>query len=251
MMAFLIAILIAIFAPVVSNAAGLASNANFIVLTPASPSEQAGQQFAEQLLDEAGKFRAEFAKEWFGEELESGAGKAIISVKFDDSANSALTWAKDHPSRRYHNVYLRTSRKNAIGGTLHHELAHTVMATRYTEPNRLPPWVEEGIASRYDIPVLIAVRQQEVSSWLRAGRAPYLVTTLMATNIASFDDTQYAAAESLVNFLLTIGERQTVIRFAADGQKFGWDAALQTHYRIDDVSQLQAEWQDWLVSSNQ
>lgn len=251
MTALRIAILFAIFSPSVAQAAGLASNDNFIVLTPAQPSEREGQKFAERMLDEAGKFRAEFAKEWLGEELQTGSGKSIISVTFDDGANSALTWAKDHPSRRYHNVYLKTSRENALGGTLHHELAHTVMATRYPEPNRLPPWVEEGIASRYDIPVLIAVRQQEVLSWLRIGRAPQLIPLLMSTNIASFDDTQYATAESLVSFLLTRGDAQTVIRFAADGQLLGWDAALQTHYQIDDVGQLQIEWQDWLVSSSQ
>lgn len=247
---FSAAILAAMF-PSVVNGAGLAQTKNFTVVTPAKPSQDAGDRFANLVAERAEKFRAEFAREWLGETLPDGGVRTIISVNFSNVENSGLTSAKNRPSQKFHNVYLRTSAEKASGTMLHHEIAHTVLATRFPHPNRLDTWVEEGIASRYDDAYLIEVRQQEVRSWIRMGRVPQLVSLLNSQKIHSFDDTHYAAAESLVQFLITRGDKQTLLRFAAMGQRDGWDDSLFAHYGIAGVRQLQTEWESWLRGSVQ
>lgn len=244
---FTCAATLAALIPVAAHAAGLASGPNFSALTPAIPSQDEGDKYAQLIVDRAEAFRAEFAQEWLGEELPAGDVRTMISVRFSDVENSGMTLARDDPSQKFHNVFLASTAQNAAGSLLRHEIAHTVLATRY--PNRLPPWVEEGIASRYDSERLIAIRQQEVRSWIRAGRIPALAGLLDTANINSFDDAGYAAAESLVAYLLTRGDKPTLLRFAEEAQHSGWDASLRAHYRTGGVGQLQRQWQAWLVDS--
>jgi hypothetical protein len=242
------AILVLLY-PAVVDAAGLASGKNFSVLTPAKPSQEAGDQYAQLVLHRAETFREQFAREWLGGELPSGEVRTVISVRFSEFENSGMTLAKDHPAHKFHNIFLASTPDNAAGGMLCHEIVHTVLATRYPHPNRLPPWAEEGIASRYDNEYLRGVRQQEVRSWARTNQFPRLVDLLTADDIASIDDTGYAAAESLVAYLLTRGDKQDLLRFADEGQRSGWDNALPTIYGIDGLGQLQREWQAWLAGT--
>jgi hypothetical protein len=240
------AILAALF-PSVVNANGFAYSDNFIVHTPDHQTQAADQKFAELVLKQAETYRREFAKLWLGAELPAGTGESVISVALSASEDRGLTWAKDHPDRTLHNVYLRTSPENAVGSTLRHEIAHTVLATRFPFPNRLPSWVEEGIASRYDDDSRRAARGQLARYWLRTAQVPRLAQVIETPDLRSFDETSYAAATSLVSFLLTKGNEQKLLRFAVDGQRYGWPSALQAHYRINGYADLEKQWQAWLA----
>jgi hypothetical protein len=246
--AFLAAILAA-FLPVVTQAAGLARGRNFSVITPATPTQMAGDKYAKLVLSRAETFRGQFLEEWLGKDAPLGEVRTVISVSFSATENSGMTLAKDEPSQEFHNVFLESTAENAAGPMLRHEIAHTVLATAYPHPNRLPPWVEEGIASRYDSERLISARRQEVLFWMRTGEFPVLAGLFNATDIASIDDAGYAAAESLVAYLLTRGDKQTLLRFAEEGPRIGWDLALESHYGIDSQGQLQRAWQSWLGES--
>jgi hypothetical protein len=233
--------------PTAAYSAGFARNANFVVYTPDEPSPSGEQRFAALVLERAEAFRKEFAAQWLGEELPQGEGRTAIHIDFSSTDDRGLTWAKDRPDRIFHNIYLTTSPENATGSTLHHELAHTVLATRFPHPNRLPPWLEEGIASRYDDEARRAAGEQLSRFWARTGRAPQLAHLLVMRDMKSFDESSYAAATSLVSFLLTLGDEQSLLRFAEDGQRHDWSRALQSHYRINDQRELQERWEAWLA----
>jgi hypothetical protein len=235
--------------PSVAGAVGFAHNANFIVYTPAQTSRDEEEKFADLVLDRAMTFRREFAMTWLGEELPPGAGRSVIHVDFSTTDDRGLTWAKDHPDRTLHSVYLNTSPENAIGSTLHHEIAHTVLATRFPHPNRLPPWVEEGIACRYDDEGRKAERERTLRAWARTERGVSIAALLDLPDIQSLDGSSYTAAASLVSFLLTCGDEKTLLEFAVDGQRAGWNDALRAHYKISDVRELQARWHHWLRTS--
>jgi len=47
---------------------------------------------------------------------------------------------------------------------------------------------------------------------------------------------------------LTLDDAPAVVRIARDGQAFGWDAALATHYGVRSVIELQAGWEQWLAA---
>jgi hypothetical protein len=68
-------------------------------------------------------------------------------------------------------------------------------------------------------------------------------------DLNTFDEASYAASTSLVSFLLTEADEQTLLRFAVDGQRYGWDAALQSHYGIQSQRELQSQWQAWLTAN--
>jgi hypothetical protein len=244
------AILVALL-PSAVKGNGFAHNENFIVYTPDHTSQKEDQRFAELLLQRADAFRQKFARQWLGKELPRATGESVIYVSFSLNEDRGLTWAKDHPGRTLHNVYLTTTPEKAVGSTLYHELAHTVLATQFPHPNRLPSWVEEGIASRYDDDSRRAARDQLLRSWSRTGNAPQLAQLLEKDDMRAFDETSYAAATSLVSFLLTKGDERELLTFAVAGQRGGWADALHAHYGIRSHRDLQTQWQAWLAAGGQ
>jgi hypothetical protein len=248
--AFYAAVLAAIFASC-ACAAGVARNENFSVYVPETSVPAQAQRFAELLLERAQSYRSEIAMEWLGEELPAGAGRTTIYVEISSVEDVGLTWAKDSAERRSHTIWLKTSPRLAVGETLKHEVGHAVFATRYPSPNRLPSWVEEGIASGYDDAIRKDARQQLLRSWVRTGHAAQLAQVLESSDLRSFDEYSYAAATSLVNFLMERGERETILRFAEDGQRRGWTAALRAHYGIQSIDELQSQWEAWLAKQFQ
>jgi hypothetical protein len=216
-------------------ASEFARSANFIVL--ADDAELAGQ-----VLAQAERYRREIAEEWLGEALPDGIGAAMINVRISATEDSGLTWPTDPASaRRYHRVWLTTSPAHATGAVLKHELTHVVLATWM--PERLPPWAEEGAASAYDDASRVAQRRRALEWFARSGNWPRLIHVLEDDTITADDLTSYAVAASLSELLLQRGDRATLLRFAADGRRLGWDEALRTHYRIEDVNALQLAWQ--------
>ena len=226
------------------HAAGFAMSDNFTVLTPDWPSADEATRYAEEVLKNAEQWRSVIAQEWLGQKLPPGVGQTTVNVSINTQRDAGLTWAKDDPRRRYHTLYMSTSPERALGGTLAHEMAHVVLATRFPHPHRLPAWVEEGIASRYDDSDRQDARQQQIAWILQTQNWPALDGLLTAPNIAARDKQAYAVAASLIDFLLARNaDKQVLLEFGQQGNKAGWDAALQKFYGIRDVNQLQAEWQ--------
>ncbi len=227
-----------------AHAVGPVNNPNFSVFVPTD------NAFADEVLERAEAYRDEIALEWFGAKLPPSVGRTIINVQFDEE-EFGLTWAIDRPKRKFHAVALWVaSEEEALGGVLKHEIAHTVMATQYPHPARLPVWTEEGIASRYDDDARKAVRTGIVRWWRQTGNWPALSGIITTRNVVSHDEASYAMAASLTDFLLSRGDKATMIRFARAGQRDGWDAALLTHYKIDSVARLQTAWELWVSQSN-
>lgn len=216
-------------------AAEFARSANFIVLADDA-------ELAEEVLTQAERYRRQIAEEWLGEALPEGVGAAMINVRISSTEDSGLTWPTDPASaRRYHRVWLTTSQAQATGAVLKHELTHVVLATWM--PQRLPPWADEGAASRYDDVSRVAQRRRALEWFARSENWPRLIHVLEDDTITAGELTSYTVAASLSDFLLQRGDRATLLRFAAAGRRLGWDEALKTHYRIEDVSELQLAWQ--------
>ena len=230
----------------VGAAGAVESNKNFIVFV----SDDAPPDFAAQVLAHAEKFRQDIAIEWFGGALPPSVGRSVVNVKLSRQEDKGLTWAIDDPRRTLHTVYLNTSAENALGSTLQHEIAHVVMATHFPQPNRLPTWLEEGVASRYDNDERRG-RRDDVMNWLtRTGNWPELRRVLDAPSINANDELSYSVASSLVKYLLTQGDKKQLLQFAAFGQRNGWDRAVNRSYQFANVDKLQTSWQIWVSEQN-
>ncbi|HIA18772.1 MAG TPA: hypothetical protein EYN70_05025 [Planctomycetaceae bacterium] len=220
----------------VAQGAGFAHNDNFIVFAP-------NQVLAEAVLERAGRFRAQVAKEWMGEQLPPSVGRTVIHASLSETKESGLTWAIDCPERKLHKLWVSGTRDKVLGSTLHHEIVHTVLATRF--PDRLPIWAEEGAASRKDDQQRIDIRKRIIDWYARTGNWPELQTILNARSIVGSDQASYSVAASVTEYLLSLGDHAQFLRFAVAGKKNGWDAALQQHYNVASVGHLQVAWEKW------
>jgi len=130
-----------------ASAAGFAMSDNFTVFTgPSSDMVAGSNEFAQQVLTKAEEMRKTIALEWLSHELSKGKGRTTIKVFLNSKKTSGLFWAN---TRGDHNIYVTTPLAK-LDEVLQHEMAHVVLATAYPNPNRLPRWIEEGIACRYD-----------------------------------------------------------------------------------------------------
>ena len=224
-----------------SQAAGFVHNENFVVYCPAVDTQEAGQRLAKQVLEFADECRAEIAMQWLGKELPPGVGRTVINIDISPNQDTALTWAKDDPNRRYHAIYLTTSADKVIGSTLKHELTHAVLATRWRHPNRLPAWTEEGIASQYDDESRIGTRRQIVEWFAETGNWPKLNRILQAETISAGSSESYAVAASLTEFLLEKADKETFFQFASTADFKARDVALSKHYDMKNVAELSSK----------
>jgi len=222
--------------PAVALSAGLAHNENFIVLAP-------DKQLADAVAGQADAFRKQVAQEWLGTELPPSVGRTIINVTLSDTEDTGFTWAIDQPERKYHKMWLTTTRQRALGSSLCHEITHVVLATRF--PERLPSWAEEGAASLKDDSQRRDTRRRIIAWYAQTGNWPNLANVLRAETILGEDQASYSVAASLTEYLLTRGDKAKFLRFAKSGKETGWDLALQQFYGVRTVRELQAAWQAW------
>lgn len=224
----------------VTDAAGLAHGDNFIVFAE-------DQALAESVLAKADEFRQSVAQDWLGTPLPASVGRTVIHVQLSENEDRGQFWAIDGTDRRHHKLWITTTRKRAVGSTLHHEITHAVLATQF--PGRLPAWIDEGIASGYDDKSRRDVRRNLIAWYVRSGNWPRLESLFKTDTITASDKATYATASSLTEFLLSRADKQTLLQFAVAGQKNGWDQALQQAYRIGSIGELQTAWQAWVTNS--
>jgi len=223
---------------------GFATSDNFTVLTPKQAAAREANAYAEDVLRTAERLRSQIARHWLGEELPPRQGRTIVTVSFEFERDAGLTWAIDDPRRKYHSLYLATSPELALGTTLTHEMVHVVLATRFPHPNRLPAWLEEGIASHYDDPERQQDREDQLDTFIQTDEWPRVADVFNAKTIAPTDIQAYTVAASVTALLLSYdGQAQRIFAFGQYGNKHGWGAALRKYYDIASVDELQSVWQ--------
>jgi hypothetical protein len=214
----------------------MTSSDNFVVVAPT-------QELARAVLERAEKLRDEIAMEWLGQRIPPSVGTAIINVKIDPSEESGRTWPGADLRRPTYIVWLTTSQGGVTGALLAHEMTHVVLSTRF--PGQLPPWANEGIASLRDGAERKSIRRGILAWQAETGNWPHVGNVLNADKIAAHEQADYALASSLVEFLLARADRATLLEFAVQGQRQGWDAAIKHYYQIDSVDALQQAWRSW------
>lgn len=222
------------------RAAGMANDANFIVMAD-------DQATADAVLQAANRYRAEGARQWLGHELAEGSGRTSITVVLN-AENVGVTWPVDAPQRRLHQMWIWGPLDEATGALLRHESLHAVLSTAYPAypaASRLPHWCEEGAASLYDGPQRQDIHRRTVQRWIDENRWPELRRVLEAPAFDESDQQAYSTATSVCEFLLTRGTRTDLLTFAMAGKQRGWDAALREHYGIGSLSELESAWQGW------
>ena len=211
---------------------GLAENKNFIVSAPTA-------EIARTVARKANLYRSEIARKWLGKPLPDGYQVTHINVAISKTEDRGRTWPISG-RRDTHKILLTTSKQRAAGATLKHEVAHVVMATYMGKSNRLPVWLDEGIASGYDDRGRKRIRER----YLRTNIGRLSIGGLFEQQAIRADQVaHYAMSESLTGFLVKRGRSsKRLLKFAADGQRRGWTWALWRHYKIRNVDELNRLW---------
>jgi hypothetical protein len=222
---------------------GMAYDDNLTVLAP-------DDVLAGEVLAVASRHRKELARAWLGHDLPDGAGATGIRLlqllQGSEVEDYARTWLKSAPDQLLHRVWI-SSRREQLSCLLAHELTHVVLETAY--PRQVPSWAHEGAASLQDDAERRSIRERIIGRLAESRQWPKVVALLNEHSIRPNDPASYAVAASLTEYLLTLGDKPRLLRFAIEGRRSGYDRALREYYGIKGVANLQASWEAWATKA--
>ena len=126
-----------------------------------------------------------------------------------------------------------------------HHAALMVLATAVGA--ELPYWVEKGLVGRVRPGANPEYLRWGCAKYLRGGQAYRLENLFPGPPLNTPEESVCAAQGSAVSeFLLTRGDKPTLVRFVAVGVKDGWNKAAKDVYGFADVGALETAWITWM-----
>src|SRR5262249_34599928 len=137
---------------------------------------------------------------------------------------------------------LRSDDANLLGITLPHEVTHLVLGDLFSDA-ALPRWADEGMA------VLAEPRTQVdryLKTMVRLRNEGRLIPLAQILGQYEYPDVKlitvfYVESVSVVEFMVNLKGASAFVAFLRDSGR-GMDAALQKHYAIRNVADLQDHW---------
>jgi hypothetical protein len=220
--------------------------ANFVV-------RAATPQIAQKVGEYAERWRREKALEWLGREMPQWGKKCPLTVTITPGGSGGETrFAFDNFQILDQQMEVSGSLERILNSVLPHEVTHTVFAYKFRQP--LPRWADEGGSVLSEDDIERKKHDDLIRRYLAKGNQAYRLRTLMTMmqypNTGEDVITLYAEGYSVVRFLVESSNRQTFLEFVGDGMRpnIGWDRALQKHYGLRNIEQLEQSWLKWMVS---
>jgi hypothetical protein len=226
-------------APVTLPAATYKSD-NFVV-------EAATPEIAEQVGQEAERFRRELAIHWVGKALPRWSRPCPIKVTVGANlgAGGATSFMFDHGEVFGWQMNIQGSLERVLDSVLPHEVTHTIFASHFRQP--LPRWADEGACTTVEHASERAKQQRMLVQFLQTGRGIAFSQMFAMKDYPQDVMPLYSQGHSLVTFLLYRGGTETFMQFVADGlESERWIEATDKHYSFRSLAQLQNEWLDWV-----
>jgi hypothetical protein len=209
---------------------------NFMVEAPT-------EQIAQQVGVYAERYRKEKALLWLGREMPPWGQPCPLRVTVTrGGAGGATSFAFDNGQVLHQQMHIEGSLERLLNSVLPHEVTHTVFAYHFRCP--VPRWADEGGAVLSEDDIERNRHDQMVRQILNSGRAIPLRRLLALKEYPNEVLALYAEGYSVTNFLVSKSSRPAFLNFIADGMRMGvgWDAALQKHYQIRNVEELEQDW---------
>ena len=220
--------------------------ANFVVHAP-------NQQIAQKVGEYAERWRREKALEWIGREMPQWGRKCPLEVSVTPAGSSGeTTFAFDNGAILDQRMHVSGSLERILDSVLPHEITHTVFAYKFRQP--LPRWADEGGSVLSEDDHERRKHDDLIRRFLAKGNQAYRLRTLMTMmqypHTGEDVITLYAEGYSVVRFLVESGTKQGFLEFLADGiqPQMGWDRALQKHYGLRNIEQLEQAWLKWMLA---
>ena len=226
------------------------ATANFTVNAPTA---DAARQYAEV----AEQSRKDLAILWLGEPLPDWSAKCPIKVHVgkDLGAGGSTSFVFENGEVFDWEMEIQGSHERILDSVMPHEITHMILASHFGKP--IPRWLDEGIATSVECLSEKANYRKMLRHYLQSDvRRCFPLNRMVAMKDYPSDPMPfYAQGFSLVEYLLECGQRfddqqhRRLVRFAESAMQNGdWQSALQEHYGIKNLGELQLSWVAWVGS---
>lgn len=212
-------------------------------------------QFARDVAMTAEQFRQKLARQWLGRELPRWPRPCTIRVRVGGGAGGATTFNFDRGRVFGFRMNVQGSTERILDSVIPHEVNHTIFAEKFRRP--LPRWADEGAATLCEHKDEKRRQDMTLRQVWNTRRIPLRKLVRMTEYPSDMRDVMalYAQGYSLARFLVDgaggdAAARTRYLDFIADALKRGWDAALETHYGIGSVDDLERQWGGWVVAGS-
>jgi len=198
-------------------------------------------EIARQIGERAEYFRREKALLWLGREMPAWGQRCPVRVTVTmGGAGGATSFAFDNGQILHQQMNIEGSLERLLNSVLPHEVTHTVFAYHFRCP--VPRWADEGGAVFSEDDLERDRHDRMVRQILNSGRPIPLRRLLVLKDYPNEVMALYAEGFSVTSFLIGKSSRPAFLNFVADGMRGGWDAALQKHYQMKNVEELEQAW---------
>ncbi len=210
---------------------------------------------AEQVARTAEYFRKILAEEWTGKELPKWASPCPIQVTVGSmGASGSTTFTFEGGHVHSWDMRVRGTLERILDSVVPHEVCHTIFASKFRRP--LPRWADEGAATLVEHPSE-RLRQVDLLNRVFGRKQQMRLQTLFGIREypSSPDElyTLYAEGYSLAEFLVQrtgAQGKRVYLDFLDDALSGGWDKAIQKHYGIASVDELEQDWGKWVMAGS-
>ena len=214
--------------------------ANFLVDAPT-------EALARKIGDAAEQYRHTLALEWLGSPLPRWSRPCPIKAEVAPhlGAGGATSFVFDRGEVFNWTMTIQGSEERILDSVLPHEVTHTIFATHFRRP--LPRWADEGACTTVEHPVERARQHRLLIEFLTTQRGIAFPDMFAMREYPADVLPLYAQGYSLARYLIDRGGRHAYVAFLADGlASDDWSKALQRHYGVPTVAQMQTVWLDWV-----
>ena len=237
--------LLVVLAAVLALGAGRVSaashrTANFVIDAPTD-----GQ--ARKIGAAAEQYRHDLAVEWLGKPLPRWNRPCPIKAQVAPhlGAGGATSFVFDAGEVFGWTMTIQGSEERILDSVLPHEITHTIFASHFRRP--LPRWADEGACTTVEHPVERARQHRLLIEHLTTGRGIAFPEMFAMREYPADVLPLYSQGYSLARYLIERGGRHRYVAFVGDGLATDdWTGALQRHYAVAGVAQLQHTWLDWV-----
>lgn len=217
--------------------------ANFIVEAPTAA-------FAKQVGDEAERCREVWAIAWLGQKL-PGKWKEPCPITLQVGPTLG---AGGHTNFVFVNgevvgweMSIQGSEQRILDSVLPHEVCHTIFASHFRQP--LPRWADEGMCTSIEHRSERDKSRRMLVAFLKEKRS-FAFPQMFAMKEYPQDILPlYAEGHSLVQLLVHLRGRRTLIKFVEEGlQTNQWGVAAGRLYGIGSLPELEATWSSWVMA---
>ena len=235
---------IALLATVFASMGAQYRTTNFVVNAP-------NMEIAQQVGQWAEYYRKAKAVEWLGYEMPNWQKPCPLTVTVSTEGPSGATSFVFNPGPQGGvldmDMQIKGPLDRLLASVLPHEITHTVFAHYFRRA--VPRWADEGGSVLSEDDTERDRHDKIVRGILNRSQQFRLRGLFTLKDYPPSGDKvmcMYAQGFSVSHYLVFISNRQTFLRFIAQGMQEGWDKATQTCFGMRSVEEMEEAWLKFL-----